>query len=263
MNEINIKPQVNAEAEFLEILNDFGNPLELLREAISNSIDAQAKEMWIEFTVAEIEGSKRLIIALRDDGTGMTEEVLTRDFWGLGFSPSRDREDAIGEKGHGTKIYLRSERVEVKTQTSEAAYSSICDRPLARLSKGSLHQPTLTPIPKFREGTGTEIRILGYNDSERSKFVQDVVKDYILWFTKAGSIEHVFGIDRLAGFRVHLKCIGHTVFEPISFGHYFPSENENIQKLFDEKGSEAADWYVKRYIWKDQRLQNFPEISYD
>jgi hypothetical protein len=30
-----IQPEVNAEAEFFETLNDFGNPMELLREAIS------------------------------------------------------------------------------------------------------------------------------------------------------------------------------------------------------------------------------------
>ena len=34
-----IVPTVNAEAEFFEILNDFGNPLEILREAVANSID--------------------------------------------------------------------------------------------------------------------------------------------------------------------------------------------------------------------------------
>lgn len=31
-----IEPRVNAEAEFFEILNDFGNPLKILRESISN-----------------------------------------------------------------------------------------------------------------------------------------------------------------------------------------------------------------------------------
>ena len=34
-----IQPNVDASAEFFEIVNDFGDPLELLREAISNAID--------------------------------------------------------------------------------------------------------------------------------------------------------------------------------------------------------------------------------
>jgi hypothetical protein len=40
-----VTPKVNLEAEFWEIANDFGNPFELLREAISNAIDAKAT--WI------------------------------------------------------------------------------------------------------------------------------------------------------------------------------------------------------------------------
>ena len=36
-----IEPQVHAEAEFRQILTDFCNPLQLLREAISNAIDAR------------------------------------------------------------------------------------------------------------------------------------------------------------------------------------------------------------------------------
>ncbi len=75
-----IEPKVNAEAEFFEITSDFGNPLEILREAISNSIDARASYLQISFDVEEIEGNKRLIIKFEDDGHGMTYEILSRDF---------------------------------------------------------------------------------------------------------------------------------------------------------------------------------------
>src|SRR5271168_2304880 len=105
---IEITPQVNAEAEFLEIASDFGNPLEILREAISNSIDAGARSIKIAFSVEEVDGAQTLVISVEDNGRGMTKEALERDFWGLGFSESRDDKSKIGEKGHGTKIYLRS-----------------------------------------------------------------------------------------------------------------------------------------------------------
>jgi hypothetical protein len=42
MSAFTIIPKVNGPQEFLEIANDFSNPLELVREAISNSFDARA-----------------------------------------------------------------------------------------------------------------------------------------------------------------------------------------------------------------------------
>jgi Histidine kinase-, DNA gyrase B-, and HSP90-like ATPase len=257
-----IQPKVNAEAEFFEILNDFGNPLEILREAISNSIDAHSSFIRISFEVGEVGGSKRLILILEDDGDGMCKDVISRDFWGLGYSPSRDKTDAIGEKGHGTKIYLRSEKVIVQTQTSDAAFESICERPLSSLSQRQLHQPKFRAIDKFASTHGTKITIIGYNDNERSKFIQEWVRDYIVWFTKVGSIETIFGVEKLKHFKVFLKCLDKTEFEEINYGHIFPDENNDINELFQKRSTEAADWYVKRYIWQDCRLNKHPEVTY-
>ena len=265
-----IVPQVDSSAEFFEIVNDFGNPLELVREAISNSIDWGATFIKIEFSVEQIQGSRRLIIKLLDDGDGMTKDVLKNSFWGLGFSESRKlKEDGnkelIGEKGHGTKIYLRSEAVVVKTQCTSGAYESVCLNPLKSLSSRRLHEPTIKEIPHFLSDTktGTEIIIVGYNDNERAGFVQEIVKDYIVWFTKVGSIESIFGNTRNKNFKVLLKCIDSSDFEEIPFGHYFPEEKSDIEKLFQEKEFDAADYYVKRFVYKNERLKNAPEVTFD
>ncbi|SFD95042.1 hypothetical protein SAMN05428981_102467 [Bacillus sp. OV194] len=50
-NEFTIRPKVDETQEFIEIANDFSNPLELVREAISNSFDAKANKIWISFEV--------------------------------------------------------------------------------------------------------------------------------------------------------------------------------------------------------------------
>jgi hypothetical protein len=144
-----IQPQVSAEAEFFEIVHDFGNPLEILREAISNAVDWGATWIKIGFSVAEFEGNPRLFIKIEDNGQGMTEDVLSRDFWGLGFSKARDAKQTddlskIGEKGHGTKIYLRSEKVIVETQNNKEAFCSECIRPLSSLAQRKLHEPKIT-----------------------------------------------------------------------------------------------------------------------
>lgn len=237
----------------------------MLREAISNAIDARATKMKIGFEVETIDGRKKLVIVITDNGAGMTYSVLGKDFWGLGYSPSRERDDAIGEKGHGTKIYLRSDKIIVKTQSKEGDYLSECENPLATLSSKKLHQPRITKIDRFlpKDQTGTTIRIEGYNDSERSKFKQDFVRDYILWFTKIGSIEKEFSIETYKNFQLELKCLDRTEFETVKFGHIFPKPNSDIDKLFDQYGLEAADLYVKRHLWAGQRLGAYPEVTYD
>lgn len=258
-----IQPTVNAEAEFFEILNDFGDPLELLREALSNAIDADATEFSIKFSVPEVAGASRLAIDIHDNGRGMTHEVLANDFWGLGYSQSRSRSTAIGEKGHGTKIYLRSQHVEVRTQTDDGAFEAVCESPLDALSRHALHAPQIRTIPRFQEHTGTDIRIIGYNDNERSRFRQDIIRDYMLWFTKLGSIERLFGRDELASFSVSLQALDVASPEVLSFGHVFPDENSDITDLFDKFGPRAADYYVKRFIFPADRLPNHPEIMFD
>ncbi len=258
-----IEPSVSAEAEFFEILNDFGNPLEIVREAISNAVDANATEMDIIFEVREIGGTARSVIRFVDNGKGMPEDVLRRDFWGLGHSTSRGDHEKIGEKGHGTKIFLRSERVSVRTQGADGAFESECERPLAALAQKQLHSPKIRRIKLYQDHSGTEIEVVGYNDNERSKFVQSITKDYILWFTKIGSVERAFGIDVLENFRLRLKCLDADAIETIRFGHVFPEWNSAIEALFEEHGSDAAGLYVRRLIKKRVRLPNHPEVTFD
>lgn len=265
-----IQPEVDSRAEFFEIVNDFGNPLEIIREAISNAIDWKAEYIKIHFDVELIDGSKRLVIKLTDNGLGMTENVLKTAFWGLGYSESRKLKqngdkDIIGEKGHGTKIFLKSEQVRVRTKSKDGIFESICDTPFKILSNGLLHQPQIRKIDDFLpdQDSGTEITVIGYNDNERSTFVKNIIEDYIKWFTKVGSIEKEFGISNNKKFRVFLKCLDMEDFIEIPFGHVFPDENSNIQKLFDELEFDAADYYVKYFKYEKQRLKNHPEVIFD
>lgn len=261
-----ITPTVNNRAEFLEIVNDFGNPLEIVREAISNAIDWKATYIRISFDVENVDGADRLIVRFSDDGKGMDQETIEQDFWGLGFSKSRDLkkegEELTGEKGHGTKIYLRSEKVTVRTCSQEGSYEAICDQPYRSLNRDELHKPRVAAIPSLGS-TGTSVEIIGYNDNERSRFVRDVVKDYINWFTKAGSIERMFDRGQNSAFKVFLKCVDQDDWEELAFGHYFPAENDNIEQLFEEHEYDATDYYVKRMVIKDQRLERHPEVRFD
>jgi histidine kinase/DNA gyrase B/HSP90-like ATPase len=240
---VDIVPSVDANAEFFEIAHDFGDALELIREAISNSLDAEASIIDIDFHVEQIDGDDVLVIKIADNGNGMSWEVLERDFWGLGYSTSRGNAAKIGEKGHGTKIYLRSDKIVVKTQTAEAALESTCDYPGKSLYRHETHKPKIRSIDKFRENPGTEITIYGYNKSARAgtQFYQANIIDFIKWFSKFGSVEKEFGKDKFDKAIITVKGLDREGPEPIQFGHVFPPESPSIEKLFDTYSTDAAE----------------------
>ena len=69
-NEKIIEPKVDSAQEFIEIAMDFSNPLDLVREAVSNAFDAQAREIVLDFSVIQEYGEKVLKIKIGDNGTG-------------------------------------------------------------------------------------------------------------------------------------------------------------------------------------------------
>ena len=83
-----ITPEVNSTQEFIEIAQDFSNPLDLVREAISNAFDAKAKNILMDFSVISEYGEKLLKIEITDDGHGMDAEGL-KSFFDLGNSSRR------------------------------------------------------------------------------------------------------------------------------------------------------------------------------
>ena len=71
-----IEPKVNQTAEFLEIAGDFGDPMELFREALHNAYDWKATKFYISIEVEEIAGNEKMVITLKDNGEGMTKDRL-------------------------------------------------------------------------------------------------------------------------------------------------------------------------------------------
>lgn len=258
-----ISPKVSEHAEFFEIANDFGNPLEIIREAIANAFDWLATYIRIKFSVEQLDGYDSLVIEFQDDGVGMSQETLANNFWDLGNSLSRKDMSKIGEKGHGTKIYLRSRKVIVRTYDGgEAAYESVCEDAFAKLSSGEMHRPKIKrlDVPVER---GTFIRVEGYNNDVQTNYTQLVVKDYILWFTKMGSFELELPGRSRPEFHVELQCLDRDEYEMIPFGHVFPEESKDIAKLLDTYMENAADHFVKKYSYLNQRLKNRSDIVFD
>src|SRR6266850_4365978 len=132
MTDFSIMPKVDEAQEFIEIANDFSNPLDLVREAISNAFDAKAKIIKIHFDVIKQYGESVLQITMSDDGTGMDRKGL-QAFFDLGNSSRREEPETIGEKGHGTKVYFNSSEIRVSTVRDGKLLSAEMKEPFKRL----------------------------------------------------------------------------------------------------------------------------------
>lgn len=258
--EITIEPKVDSAQEFIEIALDFSNPLDLVREAISNAFDAEADNIVLEFSVIQEYGEKVLKIEIEDNGTGMDEKGLA-SFFDLGNSLRRGDENSIGEKGHGTKVFFNSRKIEVITVKDEKKYHAVMNEPSRELFERRIPKVKVTIDDDETVPSGTSICIWGYNNNRRDKFTHDQLKDYILWFTKFGSIEREFGIEKNSNVKLKFKGIDRRDFEELEYGHVFPKKSKKVSDLFDKYIVEAPKWYCKKFI-KTGSLKNMPEIEY-
>lgn len=258
--EITIEPKVDSAQEFIEIALDFSNPLDLVREAISNAFDAEADNIVLEFSVIQEYGEKVLKIEIEDNGTGMDEKGLA-SFFDLGNSLRRGDENSIGEKGHGTKVFFNSRKIEVITVKDEKKYHAVMNEPSRELFERRIPKVKVTIEDDETVHSGTSICIWGYNNNRRDKFTHDQLKDYILWFTKFGSIEREFGIEKNSNVKLKFKGVDRRDFEELEYGHVFPKESKKVSDLFDKHIVEAPKWYCKKFI-KMGSLKNMPEIEY-
>jgi len=258
-----ITPEVNSSQEFIEIAQDFSNPLDLVREGISNGFDAKAKNIKLGFSVITEHGERLLKIEIVDDGTGMDRDGL-KSFFDLGNSMRRENKDetgAIGEKGHGTKVYFNSKKIEVITVKDGIRYHATMNEPKKNLFDHKIPSVDVTEENDMESPSGTQIVIYGYNENRRDKFTHVQLKDYILWFTKFGAVERCFGIEENADAKLQLKGVDETKYEEIPLGHVFPEESSSVNKLFDDYMVDAPKWFCKKVV-REKNLKNFPEIKF-
>jgi hypothetical protein len=260
MTEFTLQPTVDQTQEFIEIANDFANPLDLVREAISNAFDARATEIRLAFETENQLGETVFVIRLNDNGSGMGRDEL-QSFFDLGNSTRRGDKTAIGEKGHGTKVYFNCKRLLVDTQRNGQRLFATLDSPFVKLHSRQI--PTVTVLQEETAVTakGTTITIYGYNNNRRERFTHDRLRDHILWFTKFGSIEVGFGMNSLQHVKLHLKGLDRDDFEEIEFGHRFPPNSAGVNTLFDQYTIQAPKYYCRR-ITKTGVLPNHPERRY-
>jgi len=262
-----IEPEVHPAAEFLNITKDFEDPKEVIREAISNSFDANANNIEIEVLVDRSSGVDDLVITIKDDGVGMNESDL-KAFFDLGNSRmlrAMERGEplptCIAEKGHGTKVYFNSKHMEVETFSNNIALKAIMNDPWAKLHRREVPRAEKWKSDNPENITGTLVKIYGYNYASKdplSGFSHDELKDYILWFTKFGSIELLFGNNEDRHKKLRLKSLDATQWEELNCGHPFPPENYERRALRQEDPAEPMEYYVRKLFCDEQPVIGYP-----
>jgi len=261
MNEFVLIPAVDQTQEFIEIANDFANPLDLVREAISNAFDAHATDIRLEFETELIAGETTSVIRLTDNGEGMGRTEL-QSFFDLGNSTRRADKTTIGEKGHGTKVYFNAKKLIVDTQRNGIRYVASLDAPFSKLHDREIPEVAVREELSETTSSGTTITIYGYNNNRRDRFTHSRIRDHIYWFTKFGSIEKQFGNEAFANVKLHLKGLDQDDFETLDFGHPFPKESDKVNALFETHLVQAPNYYCRKIV-KNGSLPNHPEVRYN
>lgn len=290
-------PQVVAGHAFREISQDFSKPAEIFREAIANALDAYADKIWLRVQVVNERGREKVVISLSDNGIGMSEASV-KAFLNLSDSnkpamppAGRQKRRMTGYKGHGTKVYFNSERVELITRSANAepVWCSL-DDPRGHLADGNPPpaEISIVGLEKLRktrvewgiaeldESPGTTIRVVGYHENTKKGLEHLLLADYISWFTRWGSWEpklrsatttNSIEVDDFSNCHLYLRGLGKPDAdedERIPFGHRFPAEDcTDLRKLRLKDDADPLKFYVRTWAFADQPLLHNPDKRVD
>ena len=217
------KAHVNEGYELYQIITDFGDPLEIFREGIQNSFDAEATQMFIRVYEEVHLGGNKLIIEMTDNGKGIKKESINVFFdianstkVNSSFLPDGNKH---GYKGHGSKVFFNADQVTICSRTCDGEYwASSLDEPLKQIGeKGELEysEPCDNPseknidLPKDWE-SGFKVRIVSpryfLTQHTHAQLNHKILRDYINWYTIFGSIETSYNDElRDKGIKLYLS----------------------------------------------------------
>lgn len=97
-----------------ELANNKVDALEMIREALSNARDHGARNVWVR-SVRGAPPTHSIDVFIINDGEGLNTDQLEA-FWGVSASVKPLGQNAIGYKGHGTKLFFASHRLSVASR---------------------------------------------------------------------------------------------------------------------------------------------------
>lgn len=272
-NEMINSAKINHSYQFMQVIMDFDDALEIFREAFQNSIDSEADTVLCKVYTQSAFGKDDLIIDIIDNGCGLERKNVDK-FFNIADSTKIDDKmvrvsDKIGYKGHGAKIFLNSEKVIIASKSilddTHDIWAVTCNNPIRQLhdTKELKYSGVLSlsdvdiKFPDEFCDSGFFLRIV---NPERFKSINNryklnhlSIRDYTIWRTVFGTIRnnkayniklYLHGLG-FGDFRreyeykqnvepkLEFTSFGYDVMEVINYGHYFPDECSDAKSLKD------------------------------
>lgn len=297
--------KVDTGYEIFQIIKDFDNPIEIFREAFQNSIDEDASEVYCSLLVEQQLGTENLIIDVWDNGTGLREDNIPC-FFGLAKSTKvnsgRMPIGKLGYKGHGTKIYFNSERIDIfsKPDKDKPGWGVVLEDPIKQIREHNIYRYSeriqkegcsITLPDDFETGFLVRIKNPYYFRTQHTRFMLNhlYLRDYARWFTVFGNIRRLFDTSTpkanlyLRGLNVEHFANDYSqlgqidpvpefiekdleLYERIGMGHHFPPErgdDRSMRAYAKKMGSNKPYYdYYSRPVFKN-RVHLDNDISFD
>ena len=206
MGQVNIrndlivmKPQIDFKHVLGELSVNRNDPCEVIRELISNSYDAGAKNI----RYASINALRSFVFW--DDGKGLDRSEKTNGitpyeaFFSIGKS-TKTKGDAIGYKCQGSKLCFASNRVMVisKTLTEKNWHTKVIENPRQTLNPNSDISPNSTNTP-----WEDLVSFLGNPNNEVNQILKEFDEDFFQKRFTHGLLIAVQGLE-IENFTKHL-----------------------------------------------------------
>ncbi len=171
-----------------QVVKNRGHPLDIIREAISNSCAKEVKATYFKITIF-YDGKHGWSFIFEDDGIGMdyTGEITAEKqgrldrFLNLAYSGVAGlNSDEFGFKGLGSKLMYLCKKLEIQTKTSNGeSYMAIVDDVYNKLilkENPEMPKPVIYKNIPMSIDHGTIIRVFGYNNGNEQPEYRDYTK---------------------------------------------------------------------------------------
>jgi hypothetical protein len=226
-----MQPQISFKHVLSELSVNRTDPCEVVRELISNSYDAKAKNIRYA-GIASIRG-----FIYWDNGIGLsrTEKINDITPWEAFFSIGKSTKikgDSIGYKCQGSKLCFASNRILVLTRTQQDNewHWHVIENPRQTLGPDMDISPTPTSTP-----WETLVNFVGQSAIDITKVLNEFKKDFFEEKFKSGTLIAIQHLD-VDSFTKHLLGAAPTASSYLFNYIRFTTKQGDTRKILDSQG---------------------------